>query len=465
MPVDETEDSYRVRVRMPNEFQEGSFRTIDIDKDRKIKAVIGRLREDPEHPTATQSFIFSKENPYWTKETAEKWVRDHGETPKSLLTFMLGLKAEDYHCECLSCGYEMTSPVHCKDIACPKCGGTMRRAERPGMGQEVYLDFDIISQKSAGSDLVLEGWASTNAVDREGEAIEIETMDLDDFKQNPILLYQHDPEKPIGKVTHFRKEQDQDGKWRLWVKAVVHGSTSLGKEIIRLIKAGVLRAFSVGGKSQKKTRRGGVTWLRGMKLLELSIVSIPANPEALFQTSKELGDLIVQVPELAVAKSIGIGLARNEAEARLLLAMDLAVQKHITLNNTPMEESNMEETTQAATAAGGQETMQETPAIPEELMQRLEALEAKVAAIEQAMAAATEEAQPTEAAATVETTESAAEPQNDSEEAPTTVLLVEGEKKGHVLGGQRVQKDLDIKNMKPEDRKALAHMAFEETQG
>lgn len=36
-----------------------------------------------------------------------------------------------YNCECLNCGYRVTSDVHCKDMRCPKCGGEMRRVERP----------------------------------------------------------------------------------------------------------------------------------------------------------------------------------------------------------------------------------------------------------------------------------------------------------------------------------------------
>lgn len=39
-----------------------------------------------------------------------------------------------FTCECLECGYEMETMEHCRDIVCPKCGGQMRRAERPGAG-------------------------------------------------------------------------------------------------------------------------------------------------------------------------------------------------------------------------------------------------------------------------------------------------------------------------------------------
>jgi len=41
-----------------------------------------------------------------------------------------------YNCECIDCGYKTTSDKHCKEIKCPECGGTMRRVERPGPGED-----------------------------------------------------------------------------------------------------------------------------------------------------------------------------------------------------------------------------------------------------------------------------------------------------------------------------------------
>ena len=38
-------------------------------------------------------------------------------------------------CECLKCGHTMTSESHCINLKCPKCGGSMRRKERPGPGK------------------------------------------------------------------------------------------------------------------------------------------------------------------------------------------------------------------------------------------------------------------------------------------------------------------------------------------
>lgn len=41
-----------------------------------------------------------------------------------------------YACECLKCGWATTSTKHCDTFKCEKCGGTMRRKERPGPGKE-----------------------------------------------------------------------------------------------------------------------------------------------------------------------------------------------------------------------------------------------------------------------------------------------------------------------------------------
>ena len=42
---------------------------------------------------------------------------------------------DKFNCECLKCGHKLESEKHCADLKCPKCGGTMRRQERPGPGR------------------------------------------------------------------------------------------------------------------------------------------------------------------------------------------------------------------------------------------------------------------------------------------------------------------------------------------
>ena len=46
------------------------------------------------------------------------------------------MKAGKYNCECIICGYTLSSDSHCSEISCPECGGEMRRLERPGPGKD-----------------------------------------------------------------------------------------------------------------------------------------------------------------------------------------------------------------------------------------------------------------------------------------------------------------------------------------
>ncbi len=57
------------------------------------------------------------------------------ETNSDRVLYRLALDTT-YTCECISCGYRMETDKHCRDVKCPKCGGEMRRAERPGPGQQ-----------------------------------------------------------------------------------------------------------------------------------------------------------------------------------------------------------------------------------------------------------------------------------------------------------------------------------------
>jgi len=60
-------------------------------------------------------------------------------------------KAEKYNCECIECGYKMTSDKHCNEIKCPECGGQMRRVERPGPGMNHEFIDQIADEFFAGS--------------------------------------------------------------------------------------------------------------------------------------------------------------------------------------------------------------------------------------------------------------------------------------------------------------------------
>ena len=64
--------------------------------------------------------------------------------------------------------------------------------------------FKTLGEAEDGS-IKISGLASTNALDRTGDVINhdawTKSQGLDNFKQNPIILFNHDYNKPIGRAT------------------------------------------------------------------------------------------------------------------------------------------------------------------------------------------------------------------------------------------------------------------------
>ncbi len=77
---DETDESWRYRVRDPEDFIQDSFRTKEIDTG--VKAVFGKLKADGEDgPMKTQTIIFDKEA-FPKKSDAEAWLKEHEDLAK-----------------------------------------------------------------------------------------------------------------------------------------------------------------------------------------------------------------------------------------------------------------------------------------------------------------------------------------------------------------------------------------------
>lgn len=122
--------------------------------------------------------------------------------------------------------------------------------------------------------------ASSPAVDRQGEVIDQAGWDLTSYRANPVILDSHkynSIDDIIGRAT--RVEVMPDG---LEVD-VQFSDTDKGRMADRLVADGFLKTVSVGFRSMHRRpgQRAGepVTHTR-MELLEVSMVAIPANRDA-----------------------------------------------------------------------------------------------------------------------------------------------------------------------------------------
>ena len=100
-------------------------------------------------------------------------------------------------------------------------------------------------------------------------------IDLSRFEKNPIMFYQHDSQKVIGKWENVRKEGNQ-----LLADAVFDTESELGKEVSRKVEQGFLKATSLGISFQR-TDLSSDNKLSKCLLHEISIVSIGSNHNAL----------------------------------------------------------------------------------------------------------------------------------------------------------------------------------------
>ena len=135
-----------------------------------------------------------------------------------------------------------------------------------------------------GNDLHITGMASTNGTDRVGDIIEAEAWTkaggLQNYLNNPVILFNHDYNQPIGRAVAL--ETNDNG---LQLKAKIAKSAG---HVGELIKEGVLGAFSVGFRvkdAEYMTETDGYK-IKDAELLEVSVVSVPANQAATFSLAK-----------------------------------------------------------------------------------------------------------------------------------------------------------------------------------
>ncbi len=151
--------------------------------------------------------------------------------------------------------------------------------------QKIFrLDSTItkVHKDEGNGSLKISGYASTSHTDRAGDQIPPDAWmkgGLDNYEKNPILLFNHKYDKPIGKTT--KVTVDGTG---LHIEAEISKSA----EIYSLIEDEVLRTFSVGfmikDLAYLEATDGYV--IKDAELLEVSVVSVPCNQDATFTLSK-----------------------------------------------------------------------------------------------------------------------------------------------------------------------------------
>jgi len=133
------------------------------------------------------------------------------------------------------------------------------------------------------------GMASTHDEDRANDVIMAEAWTkggLRNFEKNPIILFNHDYNKPIGRATGLKVTDNG-----LELKAKI--SKSAPDSVAQLVKEGILGAFSVGFRVKDADYLAETDGLKikDAELFEVSVVSVPCNQAATFSLAKSFDSM------------------------------------------------------------------------------------------------------------------------------------------------------------------------------
>ena len=140
------------------------------------------------------------------------------------------------------------------------------------------------SHENDDGSVMIRGMASTDHSDRAGDVISAEAWakgGLESFKNNPVILFNHDYDKPIGRATGLKITERG-----LELEAKI--SKSAPAAVCELVKDGVLGAFSVGFriKDADYIKETDGLMIKDAELFEVSVVSVPCNQAATFSLAK-----------------------------------------------------------------------------------------------------------------------------------------------------------------------------------
>ena len=152
------------------------------------------------------------------------------------------------------------------------------------MNKIFNLTSTFKSHEVEDGSVMIRGMASTNDFDRAGDTISPEAWakgGLKNFENNPIILFNHDYNKPIGRATGLKVTPNG-----LELEAKI--SKSAPEHVCDLVKDGVLGAFSVGFRVKDAdylSETDGYK-IKDAELFEVSVVSVPCNQAATFSLAK-----------------------------------------------------------------------------------------------------------------------------------------------------------------------------------
>jgi len=168
--------------------------------------------------------------------------------------------------------------------------------------EQKTMSLDV---KAVGDEGQIEGYGAVfGNVDSYGDIIQAGAF-MDSLRgRKPKMLYQHRMEEPIGVWDEYR--EDQKG---LYMKGRIATKSTKGRDAYELVKAGAIDGLSIGYITRDYDMDGNNRRLKSVDLIETSLVTMPANSEAIVTSVKN-----ADVRDIERAFRT-LGFTRSEAKA------------------------------------------------------------------------------------------------------------------------------------------------------
>ncbi len=152
----------------------------------------------------------------------------------------------------------------------------------------------------------------SSSINSQGFRIPLEGMNLDRFRVNPVMLYQHDKYNVIGKWENIRIE---DGK--LLADAKFDSEDELARQVEGKVERGFLKGCSVGIIINDMKLVGEVYEATATELMEASICSVPSDAGAVRLMDADRNPIDFQTVKLSFEQSLNINKMEKEQTQKM----------------------------------------------------------------------------------------------------------------------------------------------------
>lgn len=157
-----------------------------------------------------------------------------------------------------------------------------------------YIDnavsFKDIAKDNEDESIIIKGYPTTPDIDRTNDIIESLAFSdsIDTYtKASGSIFFNHDWNEPVGKILSYIPP-DENNSFLITAKIY----PDINEKVYKMVKYGVVKSFSVGffikDYVEQKINGKNITIIKDADLIDISIVTVPANPNANFEMVKSL---------------------------------------------------------------------------------------------------------------------------------------------------------------------------------